>query len=172
MQLIAPAHHVNSLQFLCTNSDEAYVRSCVVSTAATFLTLNYKWGGISPEQGFDCSGLVMEVLQSFGFQFPRVISPVQLKRSQYLFEVMRNDQRDTKIKPGDILWFGADIKSITHIAIAISDFLMIEAGGEGREATDIGSVRIRPIRKDLVAFRSPVNRILSALESVKYESLK
>ena len=57
----------------------------------------------------------------------------------------------------DILFFGKDLKRITHVAIAMAGGLMIEAGGGNSKcktaATSTGMVRVRPIswRKDLVA---------------------
>jgi cell wall-associated NlpC family hydrolase len=66
------------------------------------------------------------------------------------------------IATDDILFFGKDAKRITHVAIAIDNDLMIEAGGGDSKcktaATSTGMVRIRPIesRKDLVsALREP-----------------
>jgi cell wall-associated NlpC family hydrolase len=142
--------------------------------ASNYLNIKYQWGGTSPEQGFDCSGFVFEVLASLGFNFPSISSDHELRRSQYLYEILKSYEHSPSIRAGDILWFGKSIKEITHVAIAASSLLMIEAGGEGRESTDKGSVRIRPIRSDLVAFRSPVEHLVNSIKKreINYANLK
>ena len=56
-----------------------------------------------------------------------------------------------------MLFFGKDLQHITHTALAISDGLMVEAGGGGSKcktpATSTGMVWVRPIswRNNLVA---------------------
>jgi cell wall-associated NlpC family hydrolase len=167
-------HPIVCLESYNVNADENYIRSCVTTMAANYLNIKYQWGGLSPEQGLDCSGLVYEVLTSLGFRFPTVSSSGQLRRSQYLYEVLKAYKRGQIIRPGDLLWFGKSVNEITHVSIAISSILMIEAGGEGRESTDKGSVRIRPIRSDLVAFRSPVEHLVDSIKKreVNYANVK
>lgn len=103
----------------------------------------YVWGGNDMTTGVDCSGFVCEVARSVG-----------LLGKQDLTAQMLHD-RFLNYKPGKntILFFGEDTDSITHVAIAINEEYMIEAGGEGRIETDKGYVRIRPIssRIDCVA---------------------
>ena len=41
-------------------------RDIAVDLLKKFLGLPYKWGGNDPMEGFDCSGLVIEMLQSVG----------------------------------------------------------------------------------------------------------
>ena len=118
--------------------------------AKNFIGTNYTWGGKTPQQGFDCSGLVSEALKACG-KLPNKA----LLNSQNLFRHYSANHDTTNRNPEKdaILFFGKSVNSITHVALAVDHEFMIEAGGEGREETDKGSVRIRPIkmRKDLVA---------------------
>ena len=44
----------------------------VLQRAFALLGTPYRWGGTSPERGFDCSGLVGYVFRSIGVDLPRV----------------------------------------------------------------------------------------------------
>jgi cell wall-associated NlpC family hydrolase len=43
----------------------------VISLAKTFIGVPYKYGGLTPESGFDCSGFVKYVYERFGLEMPR-----------------------------------------------------------------------------------------------------
>lgn len=125
--------------------------------AQKFIGRPYIWGGDGSGKcagGFDCSGLVLECLQAFG------MLPSGDKTAQGIFDKLNESWHyvsPEKEKPDDVLFFGKDTAHITHVAIAIGNGLMIEAGGGGSKctspATSTGMVRVRPIasRKDLVA---------------------
>ena len=60
----------------------------------------YKWGGNTPESGFDCSGLVDFVFRDMGqLKLPRT--------SHELAAMPVPDVRDNRLAPGDLLLFGA-----------------------------------------------------------------
>lgn len=127
--------------------------------ALKFVGRPYIWGGDGSGKcggGFDCSGLVLECLWAFG------ILPNGDMTAQGIYDILYNEliwstPGSGKEKPDDVLFFGKDDKHITHVAIAIGNGLMVEAGGGGSKcktpATSTGMVRVRPIswRKDLVA---------------------
>lgn len=127
--------------------------------ALKFIGRPYIWGGDGSGKcggGFDCSGLVLECLWAFG------ILPNGDMTAQGIYDILYNQliwstPGNGKEKPDDVLFFGKDGKHITHVAIAIGDGLMVEAGGGGSKCTtptnSTGMVRVRPIasRKDLVA---------------------
>lgn len=46
--------------------------AAVVDTARSLVGAPYKWGGHSPDRGFDCSGLVTYVFARHGVALPRV----------------------------------------------------------------------------------------------------
>ena len=126
--------------------------------AQKFIGKSYIWGGDGSGakfNGWDCSGLVLECLQAFG------ILPSGDKTAQGIYEALCKkgwvSVPSKAVAHDDVLFFGKDLKHITHVAIAIGGGLMVEAGGGGSKcktaATSTGMVRIRPIawRKDLVA---------------------
>ena len=116
--------------------------------ALKFIGTPYKWGGESPEQGYDCSGFMQEVLASQG------ADPDGDQAAQGLYNYFCELRyQSNKPRKDCILFFGESEKSITHTALAINSHQMIEAAGEGRISTDLGFIRIRPIksRLDLIA---------------------
>lgn len=131
----------------------------IADYALKFVGRPYIWGGDGSgkcDGGFDCSGLVLECLQAFG-----IIPQIDLT-AQGIYDILYNQLiwssvERGKEKPDDILFFGKDLKHISHVAISVSGGLMVEAGGGGSKCKNVaastGMVRVRPIswRKDLVA---------------------
>lgn len=128
--------------------------------AMSFLGLPYKWGGDDPIEGFDCSGLVVEILKSVGY-FPGNFD----SNSQGLFNIVKATCQDTmNAKLGSLVFFGKDAENITHVGFCLDETRMLEAGGGGSKTITLDDashqnayVRIRPFRsrKDLVAIFSP-----------------
>lgn len=126
--------------------------------AMSFLGKPYIWGGDDPS-GFDCSGLVIELLQSCGLLPHRFDTP-----SQGLYDIFIN-KGDTKAKGfGALVFFGKSKTRITHVGFMIDEFRMIEAGGGGKHIKTMQDaikynafIRIRPIkiRRDLIAIVKP-----------------
>ena len=126
--------------------------------ALKFVGRPYIWGGDGSGKcggGFDCSGLVLECLWAFG------VLPQKDMTAQGIHDAIMDKSGHVVpmmyIAADDLLFFGKDDKHITHVAIAIGNGLMVEAGGGNSKcktaATSTGMVRVRPIasRKDLVA---------------------
>ena len=133
----------------------------IVSYLMHFLGRPYIWSGDGSGKcggGFDCSGLVLEGLWALGLYDGKDTT------AQGLHDALVKKRWTSKIEnrffQESILFFGDNDKKITHVAVAVGDGLMIEAGGGGSKcktlATSTGMVRVRPIRKDLVsALRRP-----------------
>lgn len=130
--------------------------------AMRFIGRPYIYGGDGSGKsygGFDCSGLVMECLWAFG----RL--PMKDLTAQGIHDALM--VKSGRQVPGmyiddcDILFFGKDDRYITHVAIALNNDLMVEAGGGNSKCrtpgTSTGMVRVRPIssRKDLVSVLRP-----------------
>lgn len=118
-----------------------------------FITLPYVWGGNTPEQGMDCSGFIQELLRSqYKYGGDRTSQGIyDYLKNQFLYVTEENEDLDTVMRE-DILFFGANKQSITHVAMAVDSWKLIEAAGEGRNPTDKGFVRVRPLnyRRDFV----------------------
>lgn len=127
--------------------------SDVLKYAHCFVGIRYRWGGNNSISGFDCSGLTCELLKSAG-----VLHYSQDLSAQDLAAFCLKSHGKGDIKEGSIIFFGSD-KHVSHVAIAIDEKTMIEAGGGDSsvvnlEMADIKNafVRIRPIsmRKDFL----------------------
>lgn len=125
--------------------------------ALSFLGLPYRWGGDDPVLGFDCSGLVQELLASVG------MDPPGDQTAEALREYFSVHGKASAPAMGALLFFGKP-GAATHIAMAIDGWRMIEAGGGGSKtnteadaARQNAYVRIRPIanRRDLIAVLMP-----------------
>ena len=81
----------------------------------------YQYGGETPEEGFDCSGLVYHVYGTFGYPMERVADR-QAKQGQ---EVSAEE-----LIPGDILCFYTSGKYVGHVGIYVGNNHYIHAMGE------------------------------------------
>lgn len=118
-----------------------------IEYARSFLGCPYKWGGESPMDGFDCSGLVQEILSSVGHD------PRGDQTAQGLFNYFERMGKMCQPRAGALSFYGDNTKRIRHVGFCINDELMIEAGGGSKKVVDIESaiqyrayVRIRPIK--------------------------
>lgn len=79
----------------------------ILRTAFAQIGVPYRYGGNSPETGFDCSGFVKWVYGQFGFKLPRI--------SREMMSLGRPVEREN-LRPGDLVFFGKG-KRITHVGI-------------------------------------------------------
>lgn len=91
--------------------------STVVSIAEKYLGVPYVWGGSSPSQGFDCSGLTSYVYKQAGMYIPRTASQQQA----YM-------KRTYSPQPGDLVFFGSPAY---HVGIYLGNNMMIAAPKPG-----------------------------------------
>ncbi|WP_158607676.1 peptidoglycan-binding protein [Flexivirga caeni] len=92
--------------------------NAVVSIAEKYLGIPYVWGGSSPSQGFDCSGLTSYVYRQAGIYIPRTASAQQA--------YMRSTWNP---QPGDLVFFGYPAY---HVGIYVSPGMMIAAPRPGQ----------------------------------------
>jgi cell wall-associated NlpC family hydrolase len=118
-------------------------RTALEEYAISMLGLPYKWGGSNHLTGYDCSGLVIELLKSQG------VFKVHDATAQQLADMFPTPSTPTL---GALVFFGKSRTSITHVGMALNSTLMIEAGGGDSSVTskavaeEAGAwVRIRPI---------------------------
>jgi cell wall-associated NlpC family hydrolase len=93
----------------------------------------YRWGGESPETGFDCSGLVRWAYGRIGVELPH--------NSYALYQVGRSVPRN-RMEPGDVLFF----EGLGHVGLYLGRGRMVHAPQTGRDveivrlgATNYGS---------------------------------
>ncbi|MGZ4784284.1 MAG: NlpC/P60 family protein [Acidimicrobiales bacterium] len=104
-----------------------------VALVMTQLGVPYLWAGSDPEDGFDCSGLIMWAYAGAGKSLPH--------SSQLMANVTRHIAF-TDLKPGDLLFYGSPIH---HVGMYVGNGQMIEAPHAG------ANVRLASIwRSDLV----------------------
>ena len=85
----------------------------------------YRYGGNTPEQGFDCSGFVQHVyLNTLGIKLPRTSS-----------EMSRiGVQLDTgQLQPGDLVFFNTIHKPFSHVGIYVGEERFVHAPSSGRK---------------------------------------
>ena len=108
--------------------------------------------------GYDCSGFIQEVLASAG------LDPPGDQTAQSLFEHFSKDGRWNRYQAGSLAFYGKDARHVTHVAMMIDKYRVIEAGGGGSNVTNTQAaaradafIRVRHIshRKDLVAVLFP-----------------
>ncbi len=92
----------------------------VIDTAFEFLGVPYKWGGVDPKKGIDCSFFVQTIYKSFGLVLPRT--------SGLQFKVGRKVGRD-ELMPGDLVFFRKYPRGsrISHVGIYIGNDQFIHA---------------------------------------------
>ena len=128
-----------------------------VTYALSFLGVHYRWAGDDPMAGYDCSGLVQEILASVG------LDPAGDQSAQMLYDYFK-PVAQSAIGQGALVFYGKDVKSINHVAFMVGNRSVIEAGGGGSTTVNLEAaikqnafIRIRPVdhRKDRVAVLMP-----------------
>lgn len=98
------------------------LRKEIIKKAHDYIGVRYCYGK-SCETGFDCSGYVKFIYQSFGFTLPH---------SSYYQYKMSKHMESTEAKPGDLVFFITRGKGISHVGIYLGENLFIHSPGRGR----------------------------------------
>jgi cell wall-associated NlpC family hydrolase len=99
----------------------------LLSRALALLGTPYRWGGTSPEGGFDCSGLVGYVFRNaLGIELPRV-SRDMAKTGELIAS-------KTQLVKGDLVFFGKS-GTVDHVGIYVGDGKFVHAPRSGRDVT-------------------------------------
>jgi cell wall-associated NlpC family hydrolase len=97
----------------------------LTSTALDLIGVRYKWGGVTPDAGLDCSGLVQFVFQ----QVTGVTLPRTAKEMSRLGETVSLSD----LKPGDLVFFNTRRFAFSHVGIYLGDNRFVHAPRRGRE---------------------------------------
>lgn len=84
--------------------------------------VRYRYGGSSPQHGFDCSGFVRYVYSQAGVRLPRTTEGMSeiglaLKKSE--------------LKPGDLVFFDTRHKPFSHVGVYVGGHRFIHAPASG-----------------------------------------
>jgi cell wall-associated NlpC family hydrolase len=105
----------------------------IVLRALSFIGVRYKWGGTSPDSGFDCSGLIRYVYsQVTGQPFPY--------NSQEMSRV-GDTVAPAELQPGDLVFFNTRRQPYSHVGIYLGDSRFVHAPSRGGhvEISDMGN---------------------------------
>ncbi len=128
-----------------SNAQELVVR------ALSFVGVNYRRGGESPEAGFDCSGLVRHVFrESLGLVLPRT--------SRDISRVGETIHRE-ELQPGDLVFFNTLRRGFSHVGIYLGEHRFVHAPASG------GEVRVEDMRQSYWVKRFNGARRIAALDS-------
>ena len=108
----------------------------VLAVGNRFVGTQYRYGGVSPVTGFDCSGFVQYVFARQGLTLPRT-------SRQQAFTGRALPLSTSSLRPGDLLFFASREGTVDHVAIYAGNnrILHSSAGGGGVRYDDLGSPR-------------------------------
>ncbi len=96
----------------------------IARTALAYRGVPYRFGGRSPQSGFDCSGLVQAVCAKWGLYLPRVAGAQFTKGTAV---------KPADLQPGDLVFFqGTYKRGISHVGIYIGENQFVHAAGHGK----------------------------------------
>jgi len=96
----------------------------IIFYALSMVGINYRWGGSSPQTGFDCSGLVGHVF--------RQIAGLVLPRDSYALARIGKPVRLEDLRPGDLVFFNTMRRPFSHVGIYLGDRRFVHAPSTGK----------------------------------------
>ncbi len=97
----------------------------VLQRALALLGTPYRWGGTSPDKGFDCSGLVGYVFRNaLGIELPRV-SREMAQRGELISD-------RANLNEGDLVFFGKS-GQVDHVGIYVGEGRFVHAPRTGKD---------------------------------------
>lgn len=87
---------------------------------------HYRYGGRSPESGFDCSGLVVHVFErAWGLPLPR--------NAQAQAALGKPVRRRQELEPGDLVFYNTRNRPFSHVGIYIGAGRFVHAPRPGQK---------------------------------------
>jgi len=103
-------------------AEEDVERTGITEQALKFIGIRYRWGGSSPQTGFDCSGLVRYIAKIYNLDLPR--------RSQDMYTSLQSISQDNML-PGDLVFFNTSGAAF-HVGIYIGNREFIHSPHKGK----------------------------------------
>lgn len=124
--------------------------------ALTFIGKPYKWGGDDPIDGVDCSGLVQILLASVG------LDPIGDQNAQALYDYFEKKGEWNTYKMGALAFYGKSVTQVTHVAMLLDQYRIIEAGGGGSAVTskELAAEKNAYVRISLINYRSDLCAVI------------
>ncbi len=101
-------------------------RRAILDAAYRAIGTTYVWGGNSPREGFDCSGLTRFTHKKAQHSIPRTAAE-QSKASR---TISRN-----QLRPGDMIFFKTSGSQVNHVGIYVGNGNFIHAASGGGKVT-------------------------------------
>jgi cell wall-associated NlpC family hydrolase len=108
--------------------------SSVALQALAHLGTPYRVGGLSPQTGFDCSGLVAYVY--------REGAGLALPRNTFDLSHLGAPVERAALRPGDLVFYNTQRREYSHVGIYLGEDRFIHAPASG------GEVRVESLRAD------------------------
>ena len=142
-------HRDFSEPFAAISAGARSLRDSLVALARAQIGRRYRFGGSTPEHGFDCSGLVRYVMAALKIELPRTAHE-QAKSGQTV-------ARDTAaLQPGDLLMFGST-RHISHVGIYVGNGHFVQASSKAGRVVE--TPLIRPMVRGVKPWRA-VRRVM------------
>ncbi|UXI69871.1 C40 family peptidase [Tahibacter amnicola] len=106
----------------------------ILFRAISLVGTPYRFGGNTPEGGFDCSGLV-------GYVFSDVAGLALPHSADAISRVSAESVRRSHLAPGDLVFF-KDGRDVSHVGIYVGEGRFVHAPSSG------GTVRLDPLDGD------------------------
>ena len=111
----------------------------IIINALSLTGIQYKYGGSSPETGFDCSGFVRYVFKNAA----NLTLPPTARAISQIGKTVKKDE----LKPGDLVFFNTLKNAFSHVGIYIGDNKFVHAPRSG------ASVRVENMQQTYWASR-------------------
>lgn len=99
------------------------IGASIYNDALEYVGSPYVFGGLSKEEGIDCSGLVLQVFSNYGLDLPHSAK----MQATYGEDIELGEE-----KAGDLIFFGSSYDDIYHVAIADGFGNMVHAANPGQ----------------------------------------
>jgi cell wall-associated NlpC family hydrolase len=97
----------------------------LVIRALSLIGVKYKFGGKSPAEGLDCSGLVNHIF--------REVAGLLLPHNSKDISKVGSKIDKTKLEPGDLVFFNTRKEPFSHVGIYIGEQRFVHAPSSGRK---------------------------------------